>query len=140
MMQWKTDSLEELDSIAAQILKRANDNRIFAVKGEMGAGKTTLIKSLCSALGVIDVIASPTYTLMNEYATAKSEPVYHFDFYRIKNIDEVYDIGYEVFFFSGNYCFIEWPEKIESLLNFRKATIFITFENNHRLITLNMDA
>jgi tRNA threonylcarbamoyladenosine biosynthesis protein TsaE len=130
---------EELAEIAAKILKDAGQERFFAVRGPMGAGKTTLIKQLCRQLEVADVVSSPTYAIMNEYQRRDGMAVYHFDFYRIRSISEAYDLGYENFFFGNNYCFVEWPEKIESLLDFRKATIFITVENNHRLIELHTE-
>ncbi|MEI6595001.1 MAG: tRNA (adenosine(37)-N6)-threonylcarbamoyltransferase complex ATPase subunit type 1 TsaE [Bacteroidota bacterium] len=85
-------------------------------EGKIGEGKTTLIKAICNTLGVIDEVSSPTFSLVNEYKTKDGKTIYHFDFYMIKNIEEVYDIGYEDYFFSGNICLIEWPEKIKELL------------------------
>ena len=92
------------------------ENRVFAFYGKMGAGKTTFIKAICEAMGVKDVVASPTFAIVNEYADAEGQPVYHFDFYRIKNLREAYDIGCEEYFYSGYPCFIEWPEMVEELL------------------------
>ncbi len=109
-------SPEALPLIARKILLTFKGRRIFAFSGNMGAGKTTLIQHLCNQLGVEDFTASPTFSLVNEYRSAADEAVYHFDFYRIEHIKEVYDMGYEEYFFSGNYCFIEWPEKISELL------------------------
>jgi tRNA threonylcarbamoyladenosine biosynthesis protein TsaE len=108
-------SLSELSAAAAQIIEFAGDNRIFLFYGEMGAGKTTLIKELCGALGVTDPVTSPTFSIVNEYATSAG-PLYHFDFYRLKNQNEALDMGYEEYFFSGSYCFIEWPENIAGLI------------------------
>jgi tRNA threonylcarbamoyladenosine biosynthesis protein TsaE len=105
----------ELEGVASEILKLYPLARIFALEGEMGAGKTTLIKSFCKNLGVEDVVASPTFAIVYEYL-GNEEPVYHFDFYRIKNLGEVVDLGYEDYVYSGSYCFMEWPEKIEELL------------------------
>lgn len=102
--------------IAKKILMTFRDRRIFALSGEMGAGKTTLIQFLCKELGVTDFAISPSFSLVNEYRTSRGECVYHFDFYRINDIREAYDMGYEEYFYSGNYCFIEWPEKIMELL------------------------
>jgi tRNA threonylcarbamoyladenosine biosynthesis protein TsaE len=132
--EWKVNDESELFEVAKELLDFADSQKIFCLFGEMGAGKTTFVKALCKALGVLDLVSSPTFSIVNEYATEKSEAVFHFDFYRIRNLEEAYDIGYENYFFSGDYCFIEWPEKIESLLNFPKADIFITSEMGTRLI------
>lgn len=110
-------SLNELDEAASQLLKAIYPNRIVCLYGAMGAGKTTLIKSICKALGVTDTVVSPTFALINEYTTSSGEPVYHFDFYRINKIEEVYDFGYEEYFYSSHgICLIEWPELIEDIL------------------------
>ncbi len=108
--------LNELAGIAKDILKRVNTPQIFALYGEMGTGKTTLIKEFCASLGVTDTVTSPTFSLVNEYQTTDNGPIYHFDVYRIEKVEEVMDIGYETYFFSGNYVFIEWPELIKELL------------------------
>jgi len=102
--------------IAKEILTATKGLNIFAFYGKMGAGKTTLIKSFCRALDVIDEVNSPTFSIVNEYFTTTEESVYHFDFYRIKKLVEVYDIGYEEYIYSDNYCFLEWPELIVELL------------------------
>ncbi len=109
-------SPEDLPSAAARILEEMSGQRIFAFYGEMGAGKTTLIKAFCHFLGSSDVVRSPTFSLVNEYENEKGESLYHFDFYRIKRITEVYDMGFEEYIYSGNYCFLEWPELITELL------------------------
>ena len=108
--------LDDLERIAGEMISFHNNNRIFALQGRMGVGKTTFIKSICQVLGIKDIASSPTFSIINEYRTPSGDPVYHFDFYRIKNIEEAMDIGYEMYFFSGFYCFIEWPEKITELL------------------------
>jgi len=95
----------------------------------MGAGKTTFIKALCRELGVDDIVQSPSFAIVNEYVTATGEPIYHFDFYRIRDVAEVFDIGYENYFYSGNYCFLEWPEKIERLLPEETLRVYISGEN-----------
>jgi tRNA threonylcarbamoyladenosine biosynthesis protein TsaE len=130
-------SPQDLDRIAEQILKDAGGHKLFAVHGEMGAGKTTLIRSLCKSLGTVDKVSSPTFAIMNEYLRSNGSRIYHFDFYRIKNLSEAFDLGYEQFFFSNDYCFVEWPEQVESLLNIPKAAIFITAENDRRNIELH---
>ncbi len=108
--------LKDLGDAAQKILKEMGEHRIFALYGSMGAGKTTLIKEFCTALGVTEVVSSPTFSLVNEYSSGNDDPLFHFDFYRIKKIDEVYDIGYEEYFYSNKYCFIEWPELVSELL------------------------
>lgn len=109
-------SVEELPAVARQLLETYPDERFYAFFGKMGAGKTTLIKELCAQLGVEDNVCSPTFAIINEYSSGEGEPVYHFDFYRLKSLDEAYDLGYEEYFYSGCYCFSEWTEKIEPLL------------------------
>jgi tRNA threonylcarbamoyladenosine biosynthesis protein TsaE len=132
---WTTVTLEQLPEVAAELLQFASSQKIFCLHGEMGAGKTTFVKELSKTLGVSDEVQSPTFSIVNEYKAASGDPVFHFDFYRLKRLEEAYDIGYEDYVFSGHYCFIEWPEKVESLLNFAKADIFITSDNNTRTIT-----
>ena len=115
-MLLKIDSINDLPEAADAILEALNGRSIVAFWGEMGAGKTTLIRALCDRLGVTDTVTSPTFALVNEYHIETGEPIYHFDFYRINRIEEVFDFGYEEYFYSGNLCLIEWPEKIEGLL------------------------
>jgi tRNA threonylcarbamoyladenosine biosynthesis protein TsaE len=102
--------------------------RIFAFYGELGAGKTTFIKALCRMLGVEDEALSPTFAIINEYATRDRAPVFHFDFYRILNITEIFDIGYEEYLSSGSYCFIEWPERMQELLPGEAVGVYISGE------------
>ncbi|HEY4327037.1 MAG TPA: tRNA (adenosine(37)-N6)-threonylcarbamoyltransferase complex ATPase subunit type 1 TsaE [Mucilaginibacter sp.] len=109
-------SLSELPSAASAIIKYADDYKIFLFYGDMGAGKTTLIKSLCESLGTKEPVTSPTFSIVNEYVGANSQKIYHFDFYRLKNQSEALDMGYEEYFYSDAFCFIEWPEKISGLL------------------------
>ena len=108
----KQDNLREA---ARQFIEQMGDSHVFAFYGKMGAGKTTFIKAICEELGVEDVITSPTFAIINEYESPDTT-IYHFDFYRIKKLEEVYDMGYEDYFYSGGLCFIEWPELIEELL------------------------
>ena len=116
MFHTRIPSPDHLDDAARKLLEAFPDNRIFAFYGEMGAGKTTFIKALCRLLKVSDVTSSPSFGLIHEYRSDAGDMVYHFDFYRIDSLEEVYDIGYEEYLYSGNYCFLEWPELIESLL------------------------
>ena len=110
-------SLESLPQAAAEFVEAMGDYTVFAFNGEMGAGKTTFVKAVCEELGVDDVITSPTFAIVNEYQSATTgDSIFHFDFYRIKKLDEVYDMGYEDYFYSGSLCFLEWPELIEELL------------------------
>ena len=125
---FELESLDKIHEAARYFLDAVGDAKIFAIDGDMGVGKTTFIKAVCEELGVKDVITSPTFSLVNEYTDGKGEPVYHFDFYRIKKIDEVYDMGYEDYFYGGNLCFLEWPELIESLLPEDVTKVHITTE------------
>ena len=116
MFRAEINSLSEINHIAARFIQAHPADRIFAFYGEMGAGKTTFIKALCEEMHVMDYVTSPTFALINEYKTKNDSTIFHFDFYRIKSISEVFDFGYEDYFYSGDYCFIEWPELIENLL------------------------
>ena len=117
-------SIQDISSIneaAREFISQIGEHRVFAFYGKMGAGKTTFIKAVCEELGVDDVITSPTFAIVNEYTPSSallppSSKIFHFDFYRIKKLEEVYDMGYEDYFYSGSLCFIEWPELIKELL------------------------
>jgi tRNA threonylcarbamoyladenosine biosynthesis protein TsaE len=111
-----TWQLPDIRLAAKKILETCRNDRIFAFYGEMGVGKTTFIKALCRELNVQDRVSSPSFGLINEYRIPEQESVFHFDFYRIEKPEEIFDIGYEDYFFSGSYCFIEWPEMAETLL------------------------
>ena len=115
-MEIKINSLEQIHEAAQEFVAAMGDHTVFAFYGQMGAGKTTFVKAVCECLGVEDVINSPTFAIVNEYRSGSGELIYHFDFYRIKKLEEVYDMGYEDYFYSGALCFIEWPELIEELL------------------------
>jgi tRNA threonylcarbamoyladenosine biosynthesis protein TsaE len=121
---------EELEKVAQGLMGGFKNNRVFVFSGALGSGKTTFIKYICKVLGVKSGISSPTFSLVNEYEGAHGSVVYHFDFYRIKDIQEAYDIGYEEYFYSGNYCFIEWPEKIPGLLPLDAMKIKIEIKND----------
>ena len=115
-MKIRITSLDNIREAAKAFLAGMGTSKVVAFYGKMGAGKTTFIKAICEELGVEDVITSPTFALVNEYTAGNGTPVYHFDFYRIKRLDEVYDMGYEDYFYGGNLCLLEWPELIEDIL------------------------
>ena len=116
-MEIKINSLADINDAAKKFIENMGDGKVFAFYGKMGAGKTTFVKAVCEELGGDDVITSPTFAIVNEYTSSKTgESIYHFDFYRIKKLEEVYDMGYEDYFYSGSLCFLEWPELIEDLL------------------------
>uniref|UniRef100_UPI003FF056C2 tRNA (adenosine(37)-N6)-threonylcarbamoyltransferase complex ATPase subunit type 1 TsaE n=1 Tax=Prevotella sp. TaxID=59823 RepID=UPI003FF056C2 len=123
-------SIKSLDSIheaAREFIKNMGTGHVFAFYGKMGAGKTTFIKAVCEELGVDDVITSPTFAIVNDYTSSKDDShIFHFDFYRIKKLEEVYDMGYEDYFYSGSLCFIEWPELIEDILPGDAVKVTIT--------------
>ena len=116
-MEIRIDSIDGIGEAARAFVAAMGDRKVFAFYGKMGAGKTTFIKAVCEEMGVADVITSPTFAIVNEYACEGSgQTIFHFDFYRIKKIEEVYDMGYEDYFYGGAVCFIEWPELVEELL------------------------
>lgn len=120
-------NIEDIDRAAREFISAIGTRRLFAFYGKMGAGKTTFIKAICEALGTTDVVTSPTFAIVNEYDTASGRPVFHFDFYRIKRLTEVYDIGYEDYFYhSDGLCFMEWPELIEEILPDDTVRVTIT--------------
>lgn len=129
-MEIRIDSLENISKAAQEFVANIGDSTVYAFYGKMGAGKTTFIKAVCEELGVTDVITSPTFAIINEYTiTRHPRPVtqiFHFDFYRIKKLEEVYDMGYEDYFYSGALCFIEWPELIEEVLPDDAVKVVIT--------------
>ena len=128
MLNEKADHLKELPEIARKLVEQFAEERVFAFYGKMGAGKTTFIQSVCRVLGSDDTVTSPTFALINEYNTQKNGSVFHFDFYRIKNLEEVFDLGYEDYLYSGSYCLIEWPELIEPLLPEKVVRVKIEVE------------
>ena len=134
-MNIKIKNIETIREAAQEFIIHIGNHRVFAFYGEMGAGKTTFIKAICEELGVEDVITSPTFAIVNEY-TSNDGPIYHFDFYRIKKLEEVYDMGFEDYFYSGALCFIEWPELIEEVLPEDAVKVNIT-ENADGSRTMN---
>ena len=137
-MELVLSNLSAIDEVASNIVAFAKAERIWLFEGQMGAGKTTLIKAVCRQLGIIDETSSPTFSLVNVYENAESAEFYHFDFYRINSEEEALDIGCEEYFYSGNYCFIEWSEKIPTLVppSFLKISINLDVQNN-RVISLS---
>ena len=134
-MEIKIQNLETIREAAREFINNIGERRVFAFYGKMGAGKTTFVKAICEELGVEDVITSPTFAIVNEYEVNNAEllslhysSIYHFDFYRIKKLEEVYDMGYEEYFYSGSLCFIEWPELIEEVLP--EDAVRVTIEEN----------
>ena len=125
-MEIKINDINSIGEAARDFIKEIGDRRVFAFYGKMGAGKTTFIKAVCEELGVEDVITSPTFAIVNEYGLPTGESLFHFDFYRIKKLEEVYDMGYEDYFYSGALCFIEWPELIEEVLPDDAVRVTIT--------------
>ena len=133
-MEFTCTNPNELNSIAEQLLNEHSNARIFAFYGKMGAGKTTFIKSICEQLNVTDTAISPSFGIINEYKTLTEQLVYHFDFYRIKSASEFLDLGCEEYFYSGAFCFIEWPEKISDFLPIDCITVSIEEKNGKRFI------
>ena len=135
-MEFVVNNLSDLSVVAKSLLNEIEKGRkIIAFNGEMGAGKTTLIKELCLAAGVEEKTSSPTFSIVNEYHRKNKEKIFHFDFYRIKNLQEAFDMGYEEYFYSGSVCLIEWPEKIMPLLPPNTLKVNIVISNNSRHIT-----
>ena len=127
-----------LRSAARQLLKYVGKNKIFAFYGSMGAGKTTIIKAICELLGAIDIISSPTFTLVNEYRTSGGEALFHIDFYRIKKQEEVFDFGIEEYLTGDSYCFMEWPERVEEILPAETVRVgIIVDDNEQRTLTIS---
>ncbi|MBQ5705360.1 MAG: tRNA (adenosine(37)-N6)-threonylcarbamoyltransferase complex ATPase subunit type 1 TsaE [Bacteroidaceae bacterium] len=129
--------LHEYEAAAQRFISLMGDRKIFAFYGKMGVGKTTFVKSLCDAMGVDDTVNSPTFAIVNEYADREGSPIYHFDFYRIKSVAELYNLGYEDYFYSDAVCFVEWPQLAEEILP--EETVKVTIdekEDGTREITI----
>jgi len=135
-MKIVVNCVSELELAATSLLELINDNNIICFHGEMGVGKTTFIKEICKKLGVEDTVSSPTFSIINEYLTENNESVYHFDFYRIEKEEEAFDIGYEEYFYQGNLCLIEWPEKISSIIPENIIKVQITRSDEQRIIEI----
>ena len=140
MTELRINNLEEINSVAKRFIEIVGTRRVFAMYGAMGVGKTTFVKAICQELGVEDTINSPSFAIVNEYHTKEDNIVYHFDFYRIEDVQEAYDFGYEDYFYSQALCFIEWPERIESILPSDVINLnFTEEEDGSRLIQIKMN-
>jgi tRNA threonylcarbamoyladenosine biosynthesis protein TsaE len=136
MKRIEIDSLSELKDVAQEVVESLEGRTVVLLRGEMGAGKTTLISRIAAYLGAEDTVTSPTFALVNQYEGTEC-CIYHFDFYRIEEIEEVFDLGYEEYFYSGDLCLVEWPEKIEPLLPDDAMTVRITVgEDEHRIFEI----
>ena len=133
MFKLEVNNLEELPAAASAFITALNGKKVFLFDAQMGAGKTTFIKELCRTLGVMDNMSSPTYSIVNEY-TGAIDVIYHFDLYRVQSLNECLDIGMEEYLYSGNYCFIEWPEMANSLYPEDAVKVSIRIENEKRII------
>ena len=136
---YRSVTLGGLERVAQAVADRTKDYRVWLFHGEMGSGKTTLIKTICRKLNVVDVMSSPTFSIVNEYETSSSGKIFHFDFYRIRNEAEAFDIGTEEYFYSGDPCFIEWPEKIPTLIPPAYGEVTVSIENEtERTIAISL--
>lgn len=134
-MKFFIPDIDSVPAVAAEFLQAAGSNRIFAFHGDLGAGKTTFIKALCEQLGVKDAMSSPSFSIVNEYH-AYGKSVYHFDLYRLRKPEEAFDIGMEEYLYSGNYCFVEWPEMAGEILPEETVHVFISEQNGGRVIVV----
>lgn len=135
MPRFYIENTDSLQSVAAEFIRTYPECRIFAFTGELGSGKTTFIKALCRELGVTDLVSSPSFAIIHEYQSEQYGKLYHFDFYRMEKLEEAFDIGYEDYFYSGNYCFIEWADKAEPLIPSGAIHIHISVsENSGRIL------
>ena len=134
-LNFEINNENELDFISKEIIEKFK-SKVFLFYGEMGVGKTTFIKSICKHLNVIDVVSSPTFSIVNQYVNDQDEFMYHFDFYRTNNKNEIFDIGYEEYLFSDSFCFIEWPERLDNLLPNKYLEIKIKLRDGNRVIRI----
>ena len=135
---WRCQSEKELLTIAHELFQFFPNTKKLAFYGEMGVGKTTFSKALCEALQVQDVVSSPTFSIVNEYLSEQNGTIFHFDFYRLKDEQEAFDMGYEDYFYGNAYCLVEWPEKVENLLPSSFAKVQIQVENGERIIKIKI--
>tara|TARA_B000000441_G_scaffold45565_1_gene30013 strand:- start:449 stop:877 length:429 start_codon:yes stop_codon:yes gene_type:complete len=134
-LNFEINNENELDFISKEIIEKFK-SKVFLFYGEMGVGKTTFIKSICKHLNVLDVVSSPTFSIVNQYVNDQDEFMYHFDFYRTNNKNEIFDIGYEEYLFSDSFCFIEWPERLDNLLPNKYLEIKMKLRDGNRVIRI----
>ena len=134
-LNFEINNENELDYISKEIIEKFK-SKVFLFYGEMGVGKTAFIKSICKHLNVIDVVSSPTFSIVNQYVNDQDEFIYHFDFYRTNNKNEIFDIGYEEYLFSDSFCFIEWPKRLDNLLPNKYLEIKMKLKNGNRVIKI----
>lgn len=136
-MKIEINKLEDIHNAAKLFVEHMGDNKVFAFYGSMGVGKTTFVKAICEELGVEETITSPTFAIVNEYKSENVGAIFHFDFYRINKLEEAFDFGYEDYFYSGNICFIEWPELVEPILPEDIVEVVISeMDNGQRVVEL----
>jgi tRNA threonylcarbamoyladenosine biosynthesis protein TsaE len=135
-MKFVVNCISDLKEVAVEVLRLSGGKNIICFYGEMGVGKTTFIKEICKELEVIDNVSSPTFSIVNEYKTKNDKSVFHFDFYRLETEEEAFDMGYEEYFYNDNLCFVEWPEKIKSLLPNEILKVEMIKENKKRIIEI----
>ena len=137
MQQFTAHTPEEMESLVPEIIKAIGDSRVVAMDAPMGAGKTTLVKAICKSLGSTSVVNSPTFAIINDYELPSGKALYHFDLYRLKNIEEAFNMGFDEYFYSGNYCFVEWPAIAEDILPEDSKILTIEVQpDGARLITV----
>ncbi len=134
MKEYSVPDLSELENVARSLLDAFPGQRVFAFFGPMGVGKTTFIQAVCKVLGATEHASSPSFSIVNHYMTQTGDSLYHFDFYRIKSIEEAFDLGYEDYFYSGHYCFVEWPENVGSLLPDDCVAVYMQDDQVRRII------
>lgn len=138
MQQFTARTPQDMEAIAPDIIKAIGDSRVVAMDAPMGAGKTTLVKAICKALGSTSVVNSPTFAIINDYELPSGKALYHFDLYRLKNIEEAFNMGFDEYFYSGNYCFVEWPAIAEDILPEDSKILTIQVQpDGARLITVD---
>lgn len=138
-LNWNVVSVHQLKDVATEIVQKSEEIKIFTFTGDLGAGKTSLIKAICEVLGVKEIVSSPTFSIVNEYRLINDEPVYHFDFYRLNAVKQLHEIGIDEYLFSGSYCLIEWPEILANMLPERHCAISLVINGADRDIEMRIN-